>query len=649
MTFLCKTQRSGPSQLQGTASNVTGASSQSSVSIMGSTHQGDERYGKFAGTQCTAIAFLAILFAASFPINRWTPQDIDTILAEGSNLHAQIIDSMSYMSTVPLFLLHSELPSALDLGNGVMFNSEIVLDELFGIVGLSPNQRDEDACIGTSIDQALQIGFALAPTLLTTFSESTIAIFSLGDSYAIFDSHSRNNMGRPIPNGAAVVIRFSSFDCLQSYIEEQYSGLSFDVSPVTANAMLSPESVAESDSCRALHNFASVEEMLSGSMTGNFEHVNDSAMLTTTVCSNLDVCLNHTYATKCSNFSVDKSIHLAASDHATDVCLNHTYATKFDDLSNLTENCTSESTSGQTPGELASHSHESNLILDQIPYIIVQETDIFSPGIAGTSRVKDVSSGSPVQTQICNVTSLSAVQNDPRVCLKFKHYISELPDVSCTVCHKIGYRTKMKLLEAVNDLTIKLGIAKKCLVCSSCYSKCTKCSIPCQAFHWNKLDPGSIPTFLQNLWVVEKRLISLNQVFLTLITLPGGQLSLHGIAINMPVDLNSQTEAFFSGICKYQSLVKVICDRPNKDPSIVLARPQAVKNAINWLMDNNLLYHNFNVSYSWMTDSSLNHQLEDGCDQLEDVIQEECGACQSDYASNMCSELTQNSSPVVIT
>ena len=122
-----------------------------------------------------------------------------------------------------------------------------------------------------------------------------------------------------------------------------------------------------------------------------------------------------------------------------------------------------------------------------------------------------------------------------------------------------------------NDASEALHLDIDSITCASCYAKCKKNSIPPQAYLYNALDPGEIPQELQGLWVIEKRLVSLIQVFLTIVLLPGSQLSQHGLAINLPVDLDTQTNGFFSGVCNYQSIMKVVCERPNSYPSNVLA------------------------------------------------------------------------------
>lgn len=65
-----------------------------------------------------------------------------------------------------------------------------------------------------------------------------------------------------------------------------------------------------------------------------------------------------------------------------------------------------------------------------------------------------------------------------------------------------------------------------------------KGKVPKNAYYANNLDPGIIPDCLKGLWVVEKRLISLVQLFLTLVVLPGGQTAQKGLAIHFPVDLH---------------------------------------------------------------------------------------------------------------
>ena len=144
--------------------------------------------------------------------------------------------------------------------------------------------------------------------------------------------------------------------------------------------------------------------------------------------------------------------------------------------------------------------------------------------------------------------------------------------------------------DADYDVMQTLHINTSSLLCANGKNKICKSEIPPQAFEYNKLDPGDVPLNLQNLWVIEKRLISLVQLFVTLIMLPGGQLAQKGTAIHFPIDLRSQTHTLTSQIINTSNIVTVSCDRPNTVPVEIFARPRRILHSLKWLMENNILY-----------------------------------------------------------
>ena len=109
------------------------------------------------------------------------------------------------------------------------------------------------------------------------------------------------------------------------------------------------------------------------------------------------------------------------------------------------------------------------------------------------------------------------------------------------------------------------------------------------------MDAGQISTALQNLFVVERRLLSLIPAFLTLIVLPGGQFAQHGIAVNIPINMNEQL-AMLPTSSVSNSPVLIIFDRPNKEPVTLPVRLPLLLRAIMWIMENNHLYADLDIS-----------------------------------------------------
>ena len=179
---------------------------------MGWYHQAHPIYGFFSGTQCTAVAMIFLVIATFSNLNVWTPYDIHETIRQGSNLHHHIIERDTY-------LMHTELPSQI-FWNDHLVTMNYIHDTFFGMIH-QPGFHNTESMIpnlGQMLPDALSGAFRMANSLLFTAHSSTIAIFSTGTSYALFDSHSRDSTGQPVAEGAAVLLHFDNLQSLVGYL-----------------------------------------------------------------------------------------------------------------------------------------------------------------------------------------------------------------------------------------------------------------------------------------------------------------------------------------------------------------------------------------------------------------------------------------------
>ena len=116
--------------------STSSSSQESSVSaIIGCCHQGNPVFGRFAGTQCTAVAYIAILISVCIsPIQFWNSQNISTAIEYGSLLHADVLGLQGrYFDQAPM-LLHNELPRTVRLYNNMFVTADIETDTIFGMI-----------------------------------------------------------------------------------------------------------------------------------------------------------------------------------------------------------------------------------------------------------------------------------------------------------------------------------------------------------------------------------------------------------------------------------------------------------------------------------------------------------------------------------
>lgn len=197
---------------------------------LGNIHQsssGFDCYGK--GYQCTIIAAVAIFAFLSGRFSqpeRWTPQNIDQIVLNGSMLYD---NSMHHQN--PRYLAHSDIPNYLEMWN-IIYETTVHDDIFYGVVGHQGNYESLAIDIRTALHEALQVSH----TLVFTASDYTISIFLHNSEIYVFDSHQRNELGLVnSTRGAAVLLRFSTIDECVRYLEVMYHNAMFNLSPLVVN------------------------------------------------------------------------------------------------------------------------------------------------------------------------------------------------------------------------------------------------------------------------------------------------------------------------------------------------------------------------------------------------------------------------------
>lgn len=189
--------------------------------ILGHIHQGtlgSMGLSRSFGTQCTAIALVALCFATLHtPPHLWSSDNLDTIVFEGDGLYHRIVDTV-YNGDTSVMLAHDDIPSVT-----CIFDSEYRIEVHFTVYGISERNRvanDDVVTLGNGLTNA----FSRSNSVVTTFGSSSVAVFRQRNTYYIFDSHSRNGFGEVDPEGACVLLQFSSRDALCNYLFHMYEG-----------------------------------------------------------------------------------------------------------------------------------------------------------------------------------------------------------------------------------------------------------------------------------------------------------------------------------------------------------------------------------------------------------------------------------------
>ncbi len=146
---------------------------------------------------------------------------------------------------------------------------------------------------------------------------------------------------------------------------------------------------------------------------------------------------------------------------------------------------------------------------------------------------------------------------------KAREFVSQLPILACTVCHRVRYRDQVVQCKR-EKYPMENPIILQCLtgefihqcqencelqnndnhallqqewICHTCHSSLKKNKMPVQAVI-NGLDVGQVPDELKTLNPLERHLIALVQAFIKIIPLPkGGQMGIRGQLVCVPANL----------------------------------------------------------------------------------------------------------------
>lgn len=173
--------------------------------VLGSHHQGDTRYGFYAGTQCVANVESFFLYSEHLNVYTMGRNDIDNVLSTGNNIYCS-----ARKRTSVNYLLPTDLPRV--IGEGFWRCRVEPLMILYGSIFCDM----DEICVG------LSQGFEQSCTLFFTAKDVCVGLKKVGEKYTVFDSHARNRSGYTDALGRACIIHFPRFYLLGQYLLQQY-------------------------------------------------------------------------------------------------------------------------------------------------------------------------------------------------------------------------------------------------------------------------------------------------------------------------------------------------------------------------------------------------------------------------------------------
>lgn len=525
-------------------------------SVFANVHQGCNIFQPFNGVQCTAIALIALVtFMQYMPyISNMSSSVLDQIVFDGTDLYRHILARGA--GNIHGYLSHRELPSNLRDWNDNYGEVRYFFDMFYGPVN---SQVLIDRNTGSmTFHEAFLEGINLSSYFFITLQDSTVAVYydSMNGRVNLFDSHQRNSIGLPDPNGSAILLTFSSVDEFLQYITTIYLPYQYEMTPIHFNWF--PSNISQQN----LQN--------SGINDKNFKifkpctNVNESENQETNSSNGSGTCLNfHTYCKKGKSLKKKKKkfARNASSYNISDQFLNEGLPFNYIDTQNFED-----------------------------------DNNDFLPSIVSECCV--------VNCSVVKESYTDIILNKKHIS-DYEYAIRESPETHCFSCERFLFKRQIHYLH--ENTSIAGFQFKKTGYCQLCFSSIKKKTLPYLSCEGNDLKVYESPEELKKLSTLEKRLIALVQVFMTLVVLPGGQYAEKGLVLNLPSDVqNVANQLPIKSAYSAMVGVKFIDDKHVSDDDIkYFASPLKVFQALKWLKKHNILYSDVNIDMEEMMHDKL--------------------------------------------
>ena len=566
--------------------------------LLGNFHQGCNLFQPYNGVQCTAISLVALLFFWStknylnqtdlprsdlqFPaqFRDFSPLDVNHILFEGTRIYGELVHSGAIQSGD--YVSHDRLPSVVNsLENS--FSISYVLDQFYGNTGVRTSYHDQFSQI--SLTQALYESLQLAPHQLLTLGDLTIALYAhqQDHDYVIFDSHERNGNGLHEEAGAAVLLTFDTLDEMIVYLLTAYPSSRFDLTPVLISHVVNNLDPAVS----GVHLHNSVDHSFRCEiLTDNMQNTSENSPVPINEVSLSDNetmgLSNHAYPTCKLPTANESEIQSSCSVPSFDdplvalVTHNHTYnakgvkknrKSKKNDLLR-TKHSISSTNIVRSDSSIVSDD-QSNIAYEDVDGMFVSNTvEIYIPEI-----------DTDYATRSGHI-------------LSYETNLRITPSLFCSSCQRILYPDQCVTLNKETNVSKTLNIhLKDSMLCHTCHNKILKNTIPPLSV-LNNVHVSNIPDVLQVLTSLEKKLISLIQVFVTMIILPGGQFAQKGLVLNLPIDVATIKSRIPNDTCSDLMLAVRFLHQSQHSCNKYFVSPTRMSKAFEYLSKFNHLYRN---------------------------------------------------------
>ena len=189
--------------------------------VKGSFHQGDTSIfsRKSVGKQCVPNCAIAALYTSIIPLYRWTSDILDKILKCGDKLYHDIYAGNDFLQ------VH-------EIGKEIcMYNNLYAFQirhEYFGRIhnesALNTVNMTLEKATFCALQKSKKCQWVYCILCVGNQNGATSSLLCLSQNTCyIFDPHSRNSCGQPVPDGTSVLMMFENRQKMISYLRDLYS------------------------------------------------------------------------------------------------------------------------------------------------------------------------------------------------------------------------------------------------------------------------------------------------------------------------------------------------------------------------------------------------------------------------------------------
>ena len=164
--------------------------------LKGSSHQGNSKYGRTAGTQCVCNSLASLCYSKIILPRYWTTNDIDSVLTFGNSEYSRLGYVHEYLS-------FDDIPATFYMGEHVM--------------ELNKSERSS-GYLSRESENFIQFFPPFTSGLFISSGLTTCFMYQSNKVY-IFDPHSRDENGFASPDGTAVLLKFDSLSKASDYLK----------------------------------------------------------------------------------------------------------------------------------------------------------------------------------------------------------------------------------------------------------------------------------------------------------------------------------------------------------------------------------------------------------------------------------------------